>query len=164
MVNPSRNIPGTDLKRTKSGGLARLLRAAENGDAGAQFNLGVFYDNSLDDNHHSVGGKRADSIKWLLKAARQGLPRAQSKLAELYVDGPEAPKHDVPAHAWFTLAAKNSTGADRHRAEFGYTRVALRMTPAQLSQATRLAHDWTPKPHVVATPATAGNFPEKGTR
>jgi TPR repeat protein len=29
-------------------------------------------------------------MKWLLAAAEQGLPRAQSKLAELYADGPAA--------------------------------------------------------------------------
>lgn len=126
--------------------MKRLLLSAERGDAGSQFNLGMVYDNNLDDNHRPGGGNRAKAIAWLLKAARQGLPRAQSKLAELYADGPDAPKHDVPAYAWFTLAAKSSTGASRHKAEAGYKRVASRMTQAQISKAARLASDWTPRP------------------
>jgi len=145
--------------------MKRLILAAERGDAASQFNLGMVYDNNLDDNHRPGGDRRAEAIAWLLKAARQGLPRAQSKLAELYADGPDAPKHDVPAHAWFTLAAKSSTGANRHRAESGYKRVASRMTPAQISKAARLVRDWVPRPQIEGTtPATASNLPERAAR
>ena len=137
--------------------MKRLLLAAERGDAGSQFNLGVVYDNDLDDNHRPGGGHRAEAVAWLLRAARQGLPRAQSKLAELYADGPDAPKYDVEAYAWFTLAAKHSAGASRHRAEFGYKRIEARMTRAQVSKATRLARDWVPQIECVL-PATASNL------
>ncbi|HLG88863.1 MAG TPA: hypothetical protein VKZ79_16870 [Alphaproteobacteria bacterium] len=136
-----------------------LLLAAESGDAGSQFNLGMVYDNGLDDNHRPGRGNRAEAIAWLLKAARQGLPRAQSKLAELYADGPDAPKHDIRAHAWFTLAARQSAGVSRHRAECGYKRIESRMTQAQISTAARLVRDWVPKLQIEATtPATASDL------
>ena len=142
--------------------MSRLILAAERGDAGSQFNLGIFYDTNLDDNHHSAGRSRTESINWLLKAARQSLPRAQSKLAELYADGPDAPKHDVRACAWLILAAKNSTGAHRHRAEVGYARLTSRMTKAQISKAGHLARRWAAKPQDgTATPLTDTNCPKK---
>ena len=127
--------------------MKRLLLAAEKGEAEAQFNLGIVYNNNLDDNHRLGGGNRDLPIAWLLKAARQGLPRAQSKLAELYAGGPDAPDHDVAACAWFTLAAKGMTGANRHRAEAGFQRVASRMTASQVSEAAGLARDWATVPH-----------------
>jgi TPR repeat protein len=131
--------------------MRRLVLAAERGDADAQFNLGMICDNNLDDNHNPGGGDHTQAIAWLLKAARQGLPHAQSKLAELYADGPDRPKRDVPACAWFTLAANNSVGARRDRAQSGYKRVASRMTPAQIAQAARLVRNWAPKPETQRT-------------
>jgi TPR repeat protein len=65
-----------------------LLQAAEKGDADSQFNLGVLYENGLDDNHYAVEGNRPEAVRWLLAAAEQGLPRAQIKLAEMYAGGP----------------------------------------------------------------------------
>jgi TPR repeat protein len=159
---PSRDFPAPYLARSKSKGMSRLVKAAEKGDADSQFNLGVVYDNELDDNHHPAGAHRTEAIRWLSKAARQGLPRAQNKLAELYAGGPDAPKDDVRACAWFALAARNSTGINRRRAEVGYSQLAARMTQAQISRAAGLVRDWMPKRQdEVAAPAIAGNRPEK---
>jgi TPR repeat protein len=60
--------------------------AAEGGEAIAQFNLGIVYNNGLDDNGHDADRNRREAIKWLRKAAQQGLARAQSKLAEIYAE------------------------------------------------------------------------------
>jgi len=143
--------------------MRRLILAAERGDAGAQFNLGVICDNNLDDNHRSRGDNRAEAIGWLRRAARQGLPRAQNKLAELYAKGPDAPKRDVVAYAWFTLAAKSSTGAQRQKAESGYGRIASRMSAEQVSKALTLVRNWVARPQDVA-PAIAGRFPQRTSR
>ena len=67
----------------------RLIEAAEAGDAGSQCNLGILYDNGVDDNGYAVEGNRPQAVRWLLAAAEQGLPRAQIKLAEVYADGPD---------------------------------------------------------------------------
>src|SRR6267142_6743786 len=60
-----------------------LLEAAERGDAEAQFNLGVIYENGLNDSRYAAEGNRPEAVRWLLAAAEQGLPRAQIKLAEI---------------------------------------------------------------------------------
>ena len=67
----------------------QLLQATEKGNADSQFNLGVLYENGLDDNHYAVEGNRPEAVRWLLAAAEQGLPRAQIKLAEMYAGGPD---------------------------------------------------------------------------
>src|ERR1700751_2639156 len=77
--------------------MRHLRLAAESGDAAAQFNLGVLSDSRLDDNGYTIEGDRAESLKWLPAAAEQGLPRAQSRLAELYAGGPNASENFVNA-------------------------------------------------------------------
>jgi TPR repeat protein len=84
--------------------MRHLRLAAESGDAAAQFNLGVLFDSREDDNGYAIEGNRTQAIKWLLAAAEQGLPRAQSRLAELYAGGPTG--NLVNACAWFLLATK----------------------------------------------------------
>ena len=74
----------------RTGGIDKqLLQAAEAGDAGSQYNLGILCNNGMDDNGHAVAGNRWEAVKWLLAAAEQGLPRAQVKLAEVYADAPD---------------------------------------------------------------------------
>ena len=122
--------------------IRRLRIAAESSEAAAQFNLGVLYDSRLDDNGYAIKGDRAEAMKWLLAAAERGLPRAQSKLAELYADGPDASGNYMNACAWFLLAAASSRGIHRHQARSAYERVATWLTPAQLTKAKRLAGLW----------------------
>ena len=123
----------------------RLLQAAEGGDARAQCNLGIIYDNGLDDNGHHVDGGRPQAVRWLLAAAEQGLPRAQVKLAEVYADAPEFVGGNAAACGWFLVAAPGLRGIHRHRARSRYERIAAQLTPAEIAEATRFARDWTPK-------------------
>jgi Sel1 repeat len=122
-----------------------LLTAAESGDAAAQFNLGVLYDSRLDDNGYAIEGNRKEAMKWLLAAAEQGLPRAQSKLAEVYAGGRATPDDFINACAWFLLATTSLRGIHRYRAQSGYARVSSRLTPAELVRAKQLAGDRQPK-------------------
>src|SRR6266851_6157202 len=122
--------------------IKHFILAAESGDAAAQFNLGVLCDSRLDDNGYIIEGNRAEAIKWLLAAAKQGLARAQSKLAEMYAEGPDAPGDYINACAWFLLAMANLRGIHRHKARSGYDRVSSHLTPAQLAKAQRLAASW----------------------
>ncbi len=122
--------------------MRHLRTAAESGEAAAQFNLGVLYDSRLDDNGYAIEGDRVEAIKWLLAAAEQGLPRAQSRLAELYAAGPGVAGNYVNACVWFLLATTSSRGIHRHQARTAYERIAARLTPAQLAKAKRLARLW----------------------
>lgn len=132
--------------------MKRLLVAAEKGDAGAQFNLGVLYDNRQDDNGHSIRGNRTEAMKWLQQAADQGLPRAQIKLAEMYGDGGAAPADYIKAYAWFLVAAMSLGGAQRQKAQAGYERIAREMTPTQVAEAADLARVWKSKMRDIVVP------------
>ena len=121
-----------------------MIQAASAGDPDAQFNLGVLYDNRLDDNGHAIGGNRVEAIRWLLAAARQGLPRAQFRLAELYVAEPGESGGRAEACFWFLLAGKSLVGIHRERARSGYDRASADMTPRQIALATGRARRWKP--------------------
>src|ERR1043165_8557725 len=58
-----------------------LKTKAESGDAEAQFALGLIYDLGID-----APRNYAESGKWYLKAANQGLPEAQFKLGVRYFE------------------------------------------------------------------------------
>ena len=132
--------------RHRSDGLdKRLVEAAEAGDAASQCNLGILYDNGIDDNGHAVGRDRLEAARWLLAAAEQGLPRAQVKLAELYAGAPDVSGSHAAAGGWFLLAALGLHGVHLHRARSGYERIAPLLTAAEVVQAKRFARDWTPK-------------------
>ena len=50
-----------------------LLEAAERGDAEAQFNLGVIYENGLNDSRYAAEGNRPEAVRWLAGRCRTGL-------------------------------------------------------------------------------------------
>ncbi|HVC52995.1 MAG TPA: hypothetical protein VND87_13320 [Stellaceae bacterium] len=127
-----------------------LLEAAERGDANAQFNLGIMYQNGLVDSRYTIEGSRSEAVRWLLAAAEQGLPRAQIKLAELYADGPDTPENSIQACAWFLLATTDLRGALLESARSAYRRAASRLTAAQIEKAELIAQGWKPSRPVIA--------------
>jgi TPR repeat protein len=137
----------------------RLIQAAEEGDAGSQCNLGILYDNGLDDNGYAVEGNRAQAVRWLLAAAEQGLPRAQVKLAEIYADGPDISGSHATACGWFLLAAIGLRGIHLDHARSGYERIATHLTPAQIDGARRFARDWAPRQPQPAAPLESPKNP-----
>jgi TPR repeat protein len=145
--------------RAKGDGVEkRLLQAAEAGDALAQCNLGILYDNGIDDNGYAVEGGRPQAVRWLLAAAEQGLPRAQVKLAKVYANGPDISGSHAIACGWFLVAAIGLRGVHRHDARSGYERIASHLTPAQIAEARRFARDWTQRrSKKAADPGSPGN-------
>jgi TPR repeat protein len=123
-----------------------LLKAAQRGDARAQFNLGILYDNGLDDNGYLVEADRQRAVKWLSAAAGQGLPRAQLKLAGIYANTPDISGSHTTACGWFLLATTGLRGVHLHHARSGYARIAAKLTAAQIAEAKRFARDWRPSP------------------
>src|SRR4029077_2604622 len=133
--------------RARSDGVEkRLLEAAEAGDARAQCNLGILYDNGLDDNGYTVQGNRPQAVRWLLAAAEQGLPLAQIKLAEVYAEGPDTSGSHASACGWFLLAAMGLRGIHLQRARSGYELIAAHLSPAQIAEAWSFAQDRAPTP------------------
>ena len=129
----------------QSSEIKHLLIAAASGNAAAQFNLGVLYDNRLDDNGYPIEGNREQAMRWLQAAAEQGLPRAQEKLAEMYAIGADVPDDHISACAWFLLATERSRGVHRHRARIGYEQISTYLTAAQIAEAAEFAAGWKAK-------------------
>ena len=121
--------------------LRELRPLAEQGVAEAQFNLGVMYANG-----HSVPQDYAEAVKWFRKAAEQGNAKAQTNLGLMYGYGEVIPQDYAQAYMWYDLAASRfSPGEGRDIAVKNRDDVAKRMTPAQISEAQKLARRWGPK-------------------
>ena len=81
--------------------LENRMKAAEQGDATAQFHLGLIYD--LGD---GVQEDNATAMHWYQKAAEQGEVRAQVNLGSMYERGDGVLKDDIAAFNWYQKAAK----------------------------------------------------------
>lgn len=82
--------------------LQKTLQSAKQGNADAQFNLGLMYD--------SGRGVRQDytkAVQWYRKAAEQGNAKAQYNLGLMYANGKGARQNLVIAKEWFGKACDN---------------------------------------------------------
>jgi clan AA aspartic protease (TIGR02281 family) len=104
----------------------RLWRPlAEQGDARAQFNLGIMHYNGK-----GVAQDYAAATRWYRKAAEQGHAAAQGNLGTMYNRGQGVPQDYATAVSWWRKAAKQGNGdaqyyLDKTQATQG--RVPLRM-------------------------------------
>lgn len=132
--------------------MKRLLAAALKGDPDAEYNLGVMYDNRIDDhgnavdptddNGNPIASNRAEAMKWLLRAAEHGQPRAQMRLAELYAAGPVVQRNYGRSCQWFIVAMHGLNGVHRQRAQEGYDGARSQLTTTEIRAAERRACDW----------------------
>ena len=121
--------------------LRELRPLAEQGVAEAQLNLALMYANG-----RGVPQDYAEAMKWYRKAAEQGHAEAQVNLGIMYQNGKGVPQDYVQAYMWFNLAASTfPPGEGRDIAVKNRDDVAMRMTPAQISEAQKLAREWKPK-------------------
>jgi len=161
------------LEREDNALAARLFRPlAEQGDAKAQYNLGVLYRKG-----RGVPQDDVQARQWYEKAAVQGQVKAQYNLGTLYFNGEGVPKDYQQALRWFRLAADQgeavaqtkiasmyddgqgvphdivqaykwyslaATNGDKPAAELRDAS-AKQMTPAQIAEAQKLAREWKPK-------------------
>lgn len=107
-------------------------KAAEQGYALAQYNLGAMYGNG-----NGVTQDYAEAVKWLRKAAEQGYASAQFYLGVGYYKGEGVIQDNVYAHMWWNIAASlGDADASKNR-----DIVAKKMTAEQLAEAQRLARE-----------------------
>ncbi|MGH6968964.1 MAG: tetratricopeptide repeat protein [Stellaceae bacterium] len=142
--------------------MKRLLVAAIKGDPDAEYNLGVMYDNRIDDhgnaipptddNGNAIASNRDEAMKWLLRAAEHGQPRAQMRLAELYAAGPAAARNYGRACQWFVVAMTGLDGVHRQRAQDGYKNTCSQLTTMEIQAAQRRARDWERRRRRAASP------------
>jgi TPR repeat protein len=95
----SRSGPKADAPG-ESKDIQSLRRAAEEGNALAQFNLGLLYESG-----RGVFKDTAEAIKWFRKAADQGFDEAQYALGCCYNGDDGFPKDPVEAVKWWGKAA-----------------------------------------------------------
>ena len=75
------------------------LKAAEQGESSAQYNLGIAYANG-----QGVEPSDAKAVEWLHKAAEQGDASAQYNLGEWYQTGRGVAQSYSDAYAWYYLS------------------------------------------------------------
>jgi uncharacterized protein len=145
---------------------------AEQGNALAQYNLGVLYRKG-----RGVPQDDVQARQWYKKAAAQGEAKAQYNLGTLFLNGGGVPKDYQQALRWFRMAADQgeavaqtkigimydegqgvphdvvqahkwyslaATNGDKPAAELRDA-LAKQMTPAQIAEAQQLAREWKPK-------------------
>jgi TPR repeat protein len=74
-------------------------KAADQGDADAQYNLGNWYANG-----RGVPENDVEAVKWYRKAADQGHAKAQSNLGVMYYGGDGVPENNIRAYVWWSMA------------------------------------------------------------
>ncbi len=114
--------------------VARYRKAAEQGDATAQKELGLLY-------YHGqcVPKNHAEAAIWFSKAAVQGLASAQYNLGFLFRNGYGVYKHYITAYLWYSLAAAQENASAKRE----LTALESEMTRLQIAQAQRVSLAWT---------------------
>jgi TPR repeat protein len=106
---------------------------ADQGNAIAQYNLGVMYYDGK-----GVAKDDAEAMKWYCLAADQCSADAQYYVGLMYKDGAGVPRDYVRAHMWFNLSAVHGY----QEAGKGRDFCELHKTPEQISEAQKLAREW----------------------
>ena len=124
------------LAAAQKGDFATALREwkplAEQGDASAQYNLGVMYDLG-----EGVTQDYKTAVKWYRLSAEQGNASAQYNLGLMYAKGLGLIKDNLFAHMWFNISASNGDKdavKNRDLAE-------KKMTTTDISTAHKLARE-----------------------
>jgi hypothetical protein len=84
-----------------------FLKAAAQGNADAQFNLGLLYQNG-----QGVPKDPSLAIHWYLAAAARGNASAQINLGVLYAKGEGLPQHEAEAARWTDPTALKAASVD----------------------------------------------------
>ncbi len=122
----------------------RILRPlAEQGNASAQYNLGVMY-------YVGQGVKQdyAKALAWYRKAAEQGNAGAQYDLGMMFHEGQGVSPDDVLAYKWIDLAASHLTADQAGKYDQiikDRDKIATYMSSTQIAEAQQLADEWKPK-------------------
>ncbi len=90
-------------------------QCAEEGNAVAQYNLGVMYENG-----EGVPQDYAEAVKWYRKAAEQGYASAQYNLGVMYDNGEGVPESDAEAVKWYRKAAEQGHAAAQNNLGWMY--------------------------------------------
>lgn len=116
-------------------------KAAEQGDADAQFNLGRIYGKGFGTYARTRAAPQDDveAVYWYRRSAEQGYRPAQFSLAEIYAEGGrDIPQNYEQAYFWMSLAGSAGDTAARQKLES----YATHMSAVQIAAAQELVVDW----------------------
>jgi TPR repeat protein len=112
-----------------------VCKAADQGDAYAQCNLGYCYSHGRGVEKNSV-----EEVKWYRKAAEQGYAEAQYNLGINYANGTGVLKDYVEGYKWILLAS-----ASGHKLAPNYIpKFESLMSPEQITEGQKLAREFKP--------------------
>jgi uncharacterized protein len=103
---------------------------AEQGDAEAQYNLGIMYSNG-----QGVIQDDTEAVNWYRKAAEQGSARAQFNLGGMYSMGQGVIQDNILAHMWYNIGGANGNEKGSEVRDI----IAKSMTPQAIEQAQAMA-------------------------
>jgi TPR repeat protein len=126
-----RYVTGRGIPPDESAALRWIGKAAAQGHAVAQFELGSYY--TLEP--HQDYARAADLLR---RAALQGFAPAQSSLAMLHLAGAGVPQDRIEAYAWLGLAAEQG---ERDALELQPS-VQAELSDAELQQAWQRAQQY----------------------
>ena len=108
----------------------------------AQYHLGDMYYAG-----RGVAQDDREAIKWCRRSAEQGDGEAQLLLGSIYLMGHGVPQDNVIGHMWFNLAtsSKSEDVSLGIVASLMMEMAAEEMTPAQITEAQKLAREWMEK-------------------
>ena len=106
---------------------------AEQGDAKAQFNLGIMYERG-----QGVLRDYKTAVKWYKLASEQGFAKAQYNLGGMYALGQGVIEDKVYAHMWANIL--NSNGYEDGKKIMDYL-LEQGITPSQIEEAQSLARE-----------------------
>ncbi len=110
-----------------------VKKAAEQGDASAQFNLGLMYANG-----DGVPEDDAEAVHWYRQAAEQGIISAQFTLGFMYANGDGVPEDDIQAYAWISIASAQGLKNSKIAKEI----LTGEMTRAEIAEAQKLSRKY----------------------
>jgi TPR repeat protein len=113
--------------------LTDLLKLADQGDADAQWQMGVRYHNG-----EGVPHDDAQATQWFLRAAEQGHVNAQATLGAYYWEGRGVPRDLSKAYFWSAIALTEGDMNSKSRLEG----LASQMTQEQVSDTLQQAEVW----------------------
>jgi hypothetical protein len=134
---------GEGTRRDYAEAMKWFRQAAEKGDLDSERYLGF-----MNAQGQGVSKNDAEALKWYGLAADQGDADAANNLGVLYSDGRGTMKDLVQAHKWFSIAAKRypaNEQQNRETAQKNVDKLVKQMSPAQISEAQKLAGEWRPK-------------------
>jgi len=131
--SPQASKRASQLQRPQPWSLADVRKLADQGDAEAQWQMGVRYHNGED-----VPQDDVQAMQWFLRAAEQGHVAAQSALGAYYWAARGVREDLSKAYFWSVIAMAQGDEISKARLEG----LASQMTPVQVSDARQQAEVW----------------------